>query len=120
VLVDTSHDAALFARGERLALEAGDTVIEALLDEVRVHLAGLLSGGLLQRTARPVSWAYIHELLHLLLLHAGLQLALLGGRKAGTSSAWVIVLVQGSAYESMFGVWCVRLRVRLGRQPVGD
>jgi hypothetical protein len=34
VLVDASHDAALFARGEGLALEAGDAVIEALLDEV--------------------------------------------------------------------------------------
>jgi len=38
VLVDASHNAALFARGERLALEAVDAVVEALLDEVGVHL----------------------------------------------------------------------------------
>jgi hypothetical protein len=38
VLVDASHDAALFARGERLALEAVDAVVEALLDEIGVHL----------------------------------------------------------------------------------
>lgn len=57
MLVDASHDAALFARGERLALEAVDAVVEALLDEVGVH---------------------VHEFLHLLLLHACLQLTLLG------------------------------------------
>jgi len=38
VLVYASHDAALFARGERLALEAVDAVLEAVLDEIRVHL----------------------------------------------------------------------------------
>jgi pyruvate formate-lyase activating enzyme-like uncharacterized protein len=38
VLVDASHNAALFARGKGLALKAVDAVIEALLDEVRVHL----------------------------------------------------------------------------------
>jgi hypothetical protein len=39
VLVYASHDAALFARGEGLAFEAVDAVVEALLDEVGVHLA---------------------------------------------------------------------------------
>jgi hypothetical protein len=34
MLVHTSHDATLFARSERLALEAVDAVIEALLNEV--------------------------------------------------------------------------------------
>jgi hypothetical protein len=38
VLVYASHDTALFARGERLALEAVDAVVEAVLDEIRVHL----------------------------------------------------------------------------------
>jgi hypothetical protein len=38
MLVDASHNAALFARGEGLALEAVDAVVEALLDEVGVHL----------------------------------------------------------------------------------
>jgi hypothetical protein len=38
VLVDAPHDAALLARGKRLALEAVDARVEALLDEVRVHL----------------------------------------------------------------------------------
>jgi hypothetical protein len=38
VLVDASHDAALLARGERLALEAVDARVEALLDQVGVHL----------------------------------------------------------------------------------
>jgi len=38
VLVDASHHAALLARGEGLAFEAVDAVVEALLDEVGVHL----------------------------------------------------------------------------------
>ena len=38
VLVHASHNAALFAGGEGLALEAIDAGVEALLDEVRVHL----------------------------------------------------------------------------------
>lgn len=38
VLVDAPHDAALFARCEGFALEAVDAVVEALLDEVGVHL----------------------------------------------------------------------------------
>ena len=38
MLVDAAHDAALFARCEGLALEAVDAVVEALLDEVGVHL----------------------------------------------------------------------------------
>jgi hypothetical protein len=41
VLVYASHNAALFARGEGLALEAVDAGIEALLDEVRVHLGDI-------------------------------------------------------------------------------
>lgn len=38
MLVDASHDATFFAGGEGLALEAVDAVVEALLDEVGVHL----------------------------------------------------------------------------------
>jgi hypothetical protein len=44
VLVYASHDAALFARGEGLALEAVDAVIEALLHKVGVHLIQTMSG----------------------------------------------------------------------------
>jgi hypothetical protein len=44
VLVYASHDAALFARGEGLALEAVDAVVEALLDKVGVHLTQTMSG----------------------------------------------------------------------------
>ena len=39
VLVYASHNATFFARGEGLAFEAVDAAVEALLDEVRVHLA---------------------------------------------------------------------------------
>jgi hypothetical protein len=55
VLVYASHNAAFFARGEGLALEAVDAGIEALLDEVRVHLGDIsaLSLGL----TRAVSWS---------------------------------------------------------------
>lgn len=38
MLVDASHNTALFARGEGLALEAVDAGVEALLDKVGVHL----------------------------------------------------------------------------------
>lgn len=38
MLVYASHYAALFARGERLALETIDAVVETPLDEVGVHL----------------------------------------------------------------------------------
>lgn len=38
MLVHASHDTALFTRSKRLALEAIDAVIEALLNEIRVHL----------------------------------------------------------------------------------
>jgi len=81
VLVDASHNAALLARGEGLALEAVDAGVEALLDEVGVHLALLASHALClshqfrrQHDRRATN---VHELLHLLLLHAVLELALL-------------------------------------------
>ena len=78
VLVDTTHDAAFFARGERLALEAVDARVEALLDEVGVHLQPLVYFPQ-RRLHQPQGLAtYIHEFLHLLLLHAVLELALLG------------------------------------------
>lgn len=41
VLVDAFHDAALLPRCERLAFEAVDAVVEALLDEVGIHLEAL-------------------------------------------------------------------------------
>lgn len=80
MLVDASHDAALFARGERLALEAVDAVVKAILDEVGVHLAAVERGSLYG--ALVTEPAYVHKLLHLLLLHAGLQLALFRGRES--------------------------------------
>ena len=39
MLIDAFHDAALLPGCERLALEAIDAVVEALLDEIGVHLA---------------------------------------------------------------------------------
>lgn len=79
VLVDAFHDAAFLARGKRLALEAVDAVVEALLHEVGVHLK-LRQHCVLQRCIAPRTGpSYVHEFLHLLLLHAVLQLALLGG-----------------------------------------
>merc|ERR1712113_408087 len=59
-LVDAAHNAALLLGEERLGGEVGDAVGEAALDEVGVH---------------------VHEVLHLLALHAALQLALLSGVK---------------------------------------
>lgn len=56
MFVYASHNAALFPRRKRFALEGVDAVIEAALDEVGVH---------------------VHEFLHLLPLHAVLELALL-------------------------------------------
>lgn len=41
VLIDASHDTAFFARGEGFALEAVDAAVEALLDEVGVHLLAM-------------------------------------------------------------------------------
>lgn len=83
MLVDASHNAALFPRGEGLALEAVDAVVETPLDEVRVHLVSNSSALLLLMTrshaTAMVRRSHIHEFLHLLLLHAVLQLALFCG-----------------------------------------
>lgn len=82
VLVNASHHAALFARREGLALEAVDAGVEALLDEVGVHLSpsvGIRSGACINSRwhAARLHSTYVHEFLHLLLLHAVLELALL-------------------------------------------
>ena len=78
VLVDTAHDAAFLARGERLALEAVDARVEALLDEVGVHLQPLVYFQQKSLHQSQQLATYIHEFLHLLLLHAVLKLTLLG------------------------------------------
>lgn len=49
MLVDATHDAGLFAGCEGLALEAVDAVVEALLDEVGVHLHALSANRNIQR-----------------------------------------------------------------------
>lgn len=74
-LVDAPHDAALLARAQRLGGEVGDAVVEAALDQVRVHLRKRQ----LARADRGlvVGEAHRHELPHLLALHAALQLTLL-------------------------------------------
>ena len=110
MLVDAPHDAALLARGKRLALEAVDARVEALLDEVRVHL---WAGGLARDGCRVERGeaSYVHELLHLLLLHAVLELTrlVLGkpGRAAGLAGA---AAVGGgcTAYWSILGYCCWR------------
>lgn len=99
VLVDASHDAALFARGERLALEAVDAGVEALLDEVGVHLMQAMSGGpIVVACMRAPSAAYVHEFLHLLLLHAVLQLPLLILCESGTRSVRSTCIVPGCTH----------------------
>jgi hypothetical protein len=99
VLVDASHDAALFARGERLALEAVDARVEALLDQVGVHLGEVMSGNpVLVACMRARSPAYVHEFLHLLLLHAVLQFALLVCCESGTRSVWSVCIVPGRTH----------------------
>lgn len=83
MLVHASHDAALFPRGEGLALEAVDAVVETPLDEVGVHLepdASAPPSSEETLNGVPMVWnSHIHKLLHLLLLHAVLQLALFCG-----------------------------------------
>jgi hypothetical protein len=54
LLVDASHDAALFARGEGLALEAVDAVVETPLDEVGVHLMAVVRS----RKSRRQHWCW--------------------------------------------------------------
>jgi hypothetical protein len=88
VLVDASHNATLFARGERLALEAVDAGVEALLDEVGVHLEASAmhdfeSDFALIERGRSKGCTHVHEFLHLLLLHAVLELTLLVLGKPG-------------------------------------
>jgi hypothetical protein len=88
VLVYASHDAALFARGEGLALEAVDAVVEALLDKIGVHLIQVMSDDAITMACTyALHFAYVHEFLHLLLLHAVLQFALLCCCEAGTRLA---------------------------------
>ena len=96
MLVYASHDAALFARGEGLALEAVDAAVEALLDEVGVHLRWLAGSN---KSAHAI--AHVHKLLHLLLLHARLQLALLRCGKSGTRSVWNGTMTSWHTHESM-------------------
>lgn len=84
VLVDASHDTSLFPRGERFALEAVDAVVETLLDKVGIHLEA--KSVFCDQVTTAVS-AYGHEFLHLLLLHAVLQLTLLGSRESGRQLA---------------------------------
>lgn len=84
MLVDASHDTSLFPRGERFALEAVDAVVETLLDKVGIHLEA--KSVFCDQVTTAVS-AYGHEFLHLLLLHAVLQLTLLGSRESGRQLA---------------------------------
>jgi hypothetical protein len=81
VLVHASHNAALFARGEGLALEAVDAGIEALLDEVRVHLGDISA----------MSLRFI--------------VALFSGRESGTRLVSNIQTSAPIAYESIFSMW---------------
>lgn len=105
-LVDAAQHAAFLAGDEGLGGEVVDAVVEAALDELGVHLRGGVSGcflSLVQRTC-GLCWikisktkkknknkkgevngggkegteTYRHKLLHLLLLHASRELALLG------------------------------------------
>jgi hypothetical protein len=99
VLVYATHDAALFARGERLALEAVDAGVEALLDKVGVHLVQLMSESpATVACMRAPSAAYVHEFLHLLLLHAVLQFALLILCESGTRSVRSACIAPGCTH----------------------
>jgi hypothetical protein len=85
-LVDAAHDAALLLGEERLGSEVGDAVGEAALDEVGVHLRSEKQDvsccpgvSMVLFPGMGIASTYVHEVLHLLALHAALQLALLGG-----------------------------------------
>jgi hypothetical protein len=101
VLIDTSHNAALLARAQRLALEAVDAVVKTPLDEVRIHLMSHPSACIHKRidkkqhSATVEGGSHVHKLLHLLLLHAVLELALLGGRKTAIRLATRAVGTEG-------------------------
>jgi hypothetical protein len=99
VLVDASHDAALFTRGERLAFEAVDAGVEALLDQVGVHLGRVMSENpVLIAYMHARSTAYVHKFLHLLLLHAVLELALLVYCESSTRSVQSVCIVPGCTH----------------------
>lgn len=89
VLVHASHDASLFSWMQGLGCEVVNAIIEASLDKIGIHLSdhsisdlrpersGLKAsiGQIGHDSSRTIT--DIHELFHLLLLHACLQLALL-------------------------------------------
>ena len=112
-LVDAAHDAALLALLEGLAGEVGDAVVEAALDKIRVCLFHVLSAidaccsaGRSIKASSPTycpvryshekSRSYIHKLLHLLLLHARLQLALL---RLGETRCIVSATISSANYD---------------------
>lgn len=72
-LVNTSHYTALLLGKQRFGREVIDAIVEAALDEVRVHLCRKISGRMMVISAGD---PYVHEVLHLLALHAALKLAL--------------------------------------------
>lgn len=101
VLVYASHNAAFFARGKGLALEAVDAGIKAVLDEVGVHLVRSQQRHMNRSCFNAT---HVHKLLHLLLLHARLKLALLCCGKTSTRSATGWAMMHGKTHESMIVV----------------
>ena len=89
-LVHAAHDTALLLTQQCLGCEVGHAVGEASLDEVGVHLqqnTRLIGKGRSARLMRLES--YGHEVLHLLPLHAALQLALLCLVEPARSVSWL-------------------------------
>jgi len=89
-LVHTPHHAALLLAKQTLRGEVGYTVVEASLDEVRVHLKENERSPIRRHVKGSGGVAHVHEVLHLLPLHAALQLALLRLVKPTSSSATIL------------------------------
>lgn len=70
MLVDTAHDAVFFFGSKGFGAEVVDAVVEAALDQILVHLDGGCQQAELHSNW-PKESTHSHELLHLLLLHAG-------------------------------------------------
>lgn len=94
-LIYTSHDTAFFLGVDLCGGEVVDAILETLLDKVGVHLFEKYNQDRCHYISEVLSWPYVHELRHLLLLHAHLQLAL-------------FLLVESTSWSAFDAFWVDR------------